>query len=87
MVVDYLRVVTRRAKSADGQAVPKMRRCSDGAEKKTIDDALGSFAEDAAQQPMERAMRPKRRDWPLLKGGSRNKQEKKRLRTHKAGAP
>lgn len=68
-----------------------MRGCSearDGAEKKAIDDGLGSFAGDAAQQPMERAMRPRRKKLYVVEGRKyRNRQEKKRLRTHKAGAP
>lgn len=55
-----------------------MQRGAGWSREKAIDDALGNFAGDAAQQLMERATRPRRKNCTLLKGGSRNKQRKKK---------
>lgn len=53
----------------------KMQRGAGWSRARAIDDAVGSFAGDAAQQLMERAMRPRRKNCTLWKGGIRDKKK------------
>lgn len=57
----------------------KMQRSAEWSREKAIDDVRGSFAGDAAQTvDMGRAMRPRSKNWSLLKGGSKDKQEREK---------